>query len=295
MNILVGAALYQYLLKDNAATGSFIFYDRIRSGAMGTAATRASISTTYQIAQRAQELVAIRPTAIPSATIAAKAYIAEFDIAGQNYSYQPQNVFGQIGAANLGAITAPAMNANDWYRVYAPVKAGDSYDWGVTPQQAIAANGRAFVDLMYSSTPPSEPVIYSVQSGINTLTAATTGDIPGTSITATGAIDLVEVAGYVAPDGVQVAGDTLVTDLTFQSDGLQPLQQLRMGCWSQPPGVGASFNGVIPDVMHELQMGLTFNSANPIVKLTANADSAITNGGIFNAVVRYHKSKNAGQ
>ncbi|SRR6266849_3563366 len=287
---LLGNSLWNTMLKALDNKGA-IFYDKIRPASAGTGTARASISTTYAIPQRAQEIIAIKPQYVPKATIAAVGYMAEFDIQGQSYGFQPSNFFGQPAAANLGAIAAPFQGSSEWWECRIPVAPGDLYDWGVTPQVAVAANAWAGVEIMYSTVRTGLPVIYGLATAVQTIVAATAGDQASPpTLTLPQADVLVDLAHYALPSGVQVAGDTLNGDVTYACSAMTPVQQFRIGVEPQLPGVGATFSGFISQTRREATPGIAFTIQNPAVVVTMNVNTAITNTSFSGALLRFTKA-----
>lgn len=266
-----------------------VFYDKIRPVAAGTGTGRTSMTTTYAIPQRAKEIIALKPQYVPKATIAAVGYMAEFDIQGQSYAFQPMNVYSQPAGANLGALAAPFQAPSEWWQVRIPCAPNDQYDWGVTPQVAVAANAWAGMEIMYSTVPSGLPTIYGFATAVQTIVATVAGDQAGGTLTLPQADSLVEVAHFGLPSGVQVAGDTLNGDVTYASSAMTPLQQLRIGLDSQPPGVGASFQGFVSQTRREPTVGVKFTVPTPTVTITANVTTAITNTSFFGALMRFTK------
>jgi hypothetical protein len=272
--------------------GGTVFYDKIRYTAVGAGTSRVSISTTYQVPQRAVEILAIRPSWKPTTNAAAVGDAAMFDIKGTSYAYQPTSILTTPIGANLGALTGGFQNAQNWWELHVPCAPGDTYDWGATPLVGTLAH-RAGVEIMYSTVRTGLPIIYGIDAGVQTITAATAGDftLPAAGLALPQANQLVEVSHVILPSGVQVAADSLAGDMTYSCTAMTPIQQFRVGIEISPPGVGASFNSFIADLSRFYTPGYTFQTvSNPVVTGNLNVDTAITNTSFFDWLCRFTKA-----
>jgi len=280
-------------------SGGTIFYDRIRSAAQGTGVARAQISATYAIPQRASALIAISPATVPAAPSAAEGVAGVFDIIGNNFGYQPIELFTPIAGGKLGALDEVRTTPQEWWPTRIPVTPQATYDWGVESYESLSGNGRSFVDLMYATWPGQiktadelkgliGPVINSLAQREQAVDGA--GDSAGGSLTLADAKELVEYSGLIISGGVVTADEEFVVDCTVRSDALSPIQQFRVGLASVGPIEATSGAQPISELTRVLTPGMLFTTKTPTVNFTYNLDTDVTNAGLAGSLLRFLKA-----
>lgn len=269
--------------------GGAVFYDRVPAGtangtAGGTGTSRTSITTSYSIPSTAQEILAIAPGLAPTAEAAADSLMAMFDIQGNAFKRQPQQVLGPIGSVML-SVGSMRMTPQEWWAVRAPVQNGDQYDWGVTPLIANTHNFKAWVDVMYSTIPSGDPTIYSQVSAKTSFNSA--GSNSTSTLTLTAANGLYEVATGLSPETAAVAQENMIVSTTITCPALDPIQSFTYG-QDAPATIGATSGDTqVPQISRYLCVGQRFKVSNPVLTYTSTLDVGTTNNVSVAHCVRY--------
>lgn len=270
--------------------GGAIFYDRVPAGstnatATGTGTARASITTSYLVPPISAELLAISPTLAPTAAAAADTQMAFADIQGTAFKKQPQQVPAPVSGVLL-SVGAYLSTPKEWWTVRAPVVPGDAYDWGITPLKANTHNMKAAMDLMYSTVPSGDPVIYSqVQTTVNTFLSAA-GNSGGT-LQLTAALGLYEAGVLWSPETAAVAQENQILSTQITCAAFNPIQTFTIG--EDVPGVVVSTSGVstLQQISRYMPLGITSKISNPTINYTHNLNVATTNNITTANYMRY--------
>jgi hypothetical protein len=270
-------------------SGGSIFYDRVPNGstittAAGTGTTRTSITTSYIVPNIAAEVLAVKPIVSPTSLAAADSILAMFDIQGSNFKKQPQQILGPVGSPVLSAGTM-RTTPSEWWKVCAPVVAGDQYDWGVTPLVADTHNFKAAYDVMYSSIRSGDPTIYSQVSAVSSFTAAGLGTQISLQLTA--ADGLYEMSTAVAGESAVVAQEKTTSTTNVQCSAMSPIQSFTYGNEPTSTVVSTSGDNQTMQIDRYFCGGIKFKITNPTVYLTINNDTATTNNANAAHCIRY--------
>lgn len=280
-------------------SGGTIFYDRLRSAALGTGVARGQISATYAIPQRASALIAVSPATVPAAPSAAEGVAGVFDIIGNNFGYQPIELFTPIAGGKLGTVDEVRTTPQEWWPVRVPVTPQATYDYGTESYESHSGNARIFADLMYATWPGDiktaaelkgliGPVINSLAQREQSVDGA--GDSAGGSLTLADAKELVEYSGLIISGGVVVADEEFVVDATVRSDALSPIQQFRVGLASVGAIEAVAGTQPISELTRVLTPGMQFTTKTPTINFTYNLDVDVTNAGLAGSLLRYLKA-----
>lgn len=193
--------------------------------AAGGAALLRSVVELHVVPDKAKTLLGWRPIHCPVLSALGESTLAVFDIQGQNYNYQPQEVIcGNVSGSALGATGAIMESQSEYYDVFAPVAGGEIINVGVEPCDAIAGNTRSGVEFTWTDVRLSLPVIRSLCSREIAIAAA--GEIAGLAMPITEAHQLIEVGG-IATFGVATATDEANVTLILRCTAL-PINEIRV-------------------------------------------------------------------
>jgi hypothetical protein len=269
--------------------GGAIFYDRVPTGtvnatATGTGTSRTSISTSYAVPPIAKEILAISPGLASTADAAADLKLAMVDIQGTAFKRQPQQVLAPVGSSVL-SVGATRFTPQEWYKVCAPVVAGDLYDYGVTPLVANAHNMKAWIDVMYSTVPSNDPVIFSQVSTASAFKAA--GSQSSGTLTLTAASGLYEVASATSGESAVVAQENQIATHILQCSALQPIQQLAYGSDTPAQVAATSGDDQMGQIIRYPTYGMSFKIPNPTLTYNTILNVATTNNMNVAHMARY--------
>lgn len=276
-------------MKKVYSNGGAIFYDRVPGGtsnatASGTGTSRTSISTSYAIPPVAKEILAISPGLASTADAAADIKMAMVDIQGTAFKRQPQQVLAPIGSTVLSA-GATRFTPQEWFKVCAPVVAGDIYDWGVTPLVANTHNMSAWVDVMYSTVLSGDPVIFSQVSTASAFKAA--GANSSGTLTLTAAAGLYEVGSATSGESALAAQETQIISHQLQCSALNPIQQITYGNDTPAQVAATSGDSQAGQIIRNPTYGMSFKIPNPTLTYTTIIKTATTNNMNVAHMARY--------
>lgn len=185
-------------------TGRMLFYDTVGPTATGVATARASINSAYRVPAKARELVAILPGIQIEEPNAGDSILAVWDVAGDDYRFQPCEGLMPVGNGKLGAIDEMSTTPIEPWLIHAPLNGNEKLDIGVEPLSAMAVNGQAFATLVFSTVRTGKPTIYGKAS------REITGPTTAATITACTAITVENALRMLEIYGVAIIGTATV-------------------------------------------------------------------------------------
>lgn len=201
----------------------------------GVALDRATIEQ-YVVPDFAKMLLGWRPIGYPCDQAVAESFLAVYDIRGRDYNFQPQSVICGNVAPSILATEGMIHAASEYYDVFAPVVGGELWDVGIEPCDAIAGNTRVGAEFCWTDKRISAPVIRSICSREDALTAATAGIIAGSTLQINFAHKLIE-AGACATASTQTIEEELNVTAIFKCTALK-IQEVKFLC--EPLGAAAN-------------------------------------------------------
>jgi hypothetical protein len=195
--------------------------------AAGGAALARAVVEMHVVPDKARTLLGWRPIDRAMIAAVAESTLAVFDIQGQNYNFQPQEVICGNVAGSLLASGSTLNSCSEYYDVFAPVKGGEVINVGVEPCDALGAGRRSGVEFLWTDVRLPLPVIRSQCSREIAIAIAAVGEVPGLAMPITDAHQLIEVGGC-ATESVNTAGEELNVTLILRCTGMNPLNEVRV-------------------------------------------------------------------
>jgi hypothetical protein len=195
--------------------------------AAGGAALARAIVEMHIVPDEARTLLGWRPIDHGMIAAAAESTLAVFDIQGQNYNFQPQEVICGNTAGSLLATGSSLHSCSEYYDVFAPVKGGEVINVGVEPLDALGAGRRSGVEFLWTDVRLPLPTIRSQCSREIAIAIAAVGEVPGLVMPITDAHELVEVGGC-ATESVNTAGEELNVTLILRCGAMKPVNEVRV-------------------------------------------------------------------
>jgi len=205
--------------------GGSVFPSCTDMAAGGAALARAVIEL-HVVPDKARTLLGWRPIDHAMIAAVAESTLAVFDIQGQNYNFQPQEVLCGNVAGSLLASGSSLHACSEYYDVFAPVKGGEVINVGVEPCDALGAGRRSGVEFLWTDVRLPLPVIRSQCSREIAIAIAAVGEVPGLAMPITDAHQLVEVGGC-ATESVNTAGEELNVTLILRCTAM-PMNEIRV-------------------------------------------------------------------
>ncbi len=189
-----------------------------------TTGTAETAQQTFTVPSGAVELVAVRGHVTSEAPAPAEGLAGVFKITGQDWQHTPYEFFSEIGGNHLGSINGSAYAIEPrWWAARLGVKAGSTIACTIEMLDALAGNGEASIDCLWSSTRTGLPPVQRLCSRETASTTAT-----GASITVTNASRVVDFTYAYVPNGVLVADEEASSILTVNSGGLSGQQTMSL-------------------------------------------------------------------
>jgi hypothetical protein len=240
----------------------------------GVAYARSTIEE-YHVPDKAKMLLGWRPIGYPCDQAVAESFLAVYDIRGQNFNFQPQEVIcGNVAPSIL--LTGSMLHApSEYYDVFAPCVGGELWDVGITPCDAIAGNTRVGVEFTWTDKRIPLPVIRSICSRRDALTAATAGNIAGATLQLNFAHTLIEMGGCATESTMTIEEELNVT-LIAKCSALK-INELRIMC--EPVGAAANLandEGEAETVAARRMQRLPFNQETVTITTIWDVDVAQT-------------------
>lgn len=192
----------------------------------GVAVARAAINAAFAVPDNARTLLGWRPIDCAAAGAVAESQLAVFDITGQNYNFQPQEVMCGNVSGSILATGTPIQAPSEYYDVFAPVKGGETWNIGVEPLDAEAGNRRSTIEFTWTDVRLPLPTIRSQCSREIAIAIAAVGEVPGLVMPITEAHQLIEVGGC-ATESVNTAAEELNVTLVLRCTAM-PMQEIRV-------------------------------------------------------------------
>jgi hypothetical protein len=206
--------------------GGEVFTSSTPFAAGGAAVARSVIAAAYVVPDTARTLLGWRPIDCIVAGAVAESALAVFDIQGQNYHFQPQEVIcGNTGGSILATGTS-LIGPSEYYDVFAPVKGGETWNVGVEPLDAEAGNRRSAIEFTWTDARLPLPTIYSQCSREIAIAIAAVGEQAGLAMPITDAHQLIEVGGC-ATESVNTAAEELNVTLVLRCTAMK-MQEIRV-------------------------------------------------------------------
>ncbi len=181
----------------------------------GAAVARAAINAAFAVPDKARTLLGWRAIDCIVAGAVAESALAVFDIQGQNYNFQPQEIIcGNTGGSILATGTS-LIGPSEYYDVFAPVKGGEAWNIGVEPLDAEAGNRRSTAEFTWTDVRLPLPTIRSQCSREIAIAIAAVGEVAGLAMPITDAHQLIEVGGC-ATESVNTAAEELNVTLILR-------------------------------------------------------------------------------
>lgn len=193
--------------------------------AAGGAALARAVVEMHVVPDKARTLLGWRPIDHGMIAAVAESTLAVFDIQGQNYNFQPQEVLCGNVAGSLLATGSSLHACSEYYDVFAPVKGGEAINVGVEPLDALGAGRRSGVEFLWTDVRLPLPTIRSLCSREIAIAIAAVGEVPGLAMPITDAHQLIEVGGC-ATESVNTAGEELNVTLILRCTAM-PINELR--------------------------------------------------------------------
>jgi len=195
--------------------------------AAGGAALARAVVEMHIIPDKARTLLGWRPIDRGMISAVAESHLAVFDIQGQNYNFQPQEVICGNVAGSLLASGSSLQSCSEYYDVFAPVKGGEVINVGVEPCDALGAGRRSGVEFLWTDVRLPLPTIRSQCSREIAIAIAAVGEVPGLVMPITDAHEIIEVGGC-ATESVNTAGEELNVTLILRCAAMNPLNEVRV-------------------------------------------------------------------
>jgi len=253
-------------------------------GAGGTGTTRFSINSSYRVPDAARMLLGQQPFADVTTFAVAQSMIAQFDIQGTNYKYQPQQVIATGGSAAL-SVGGNLLQPLEYYDTFIPVNGGETWDVGFTPLVANSGNFRVGNTFTWTDVRLPFPVIYSQVGAITALPTTPGNATTPQSYSINNARMLLEVDAIVGANGVVVAGQTADVAYTFSCTAWTPIQQFSF--MGEPRGGILATSGVELEWLARRYQRLEFTTDRATVTANGYIDGTDTNAPSFTTAIRW--------
>jgi hypothetical protein len=213
------------------ALGGSVWTSTTPFAAGGAALARAVINAAFPVPDAARMLLGWRGIDCAAAGAVAESGLVVFDIQGQNYNFQPQEIICGNVSGSILATGTPLPGPSEYYDVFAPVKGGELWNVGVEPCDAEAGNRRDAIEFTWTDVRLPLPTIRSQCSREIAIAIAAVGEVVGLAMPITDAHKLIEVGGC-ATESVNTAAEELNGTLVLRSTGFKVAQEIR--CLFEP-------------------------------------------------------------
>ena len=129
-----------------------IFTSRARTSWATGAGTAETAEQAVEIPSNVKEIIAVRGHVVATNGDPAESIIGVFRFVGDNFKNRPYEWFSEIGSGKVGAIDEVGYEREPrWWDCHLPVSAGSPIGVTYEPIDALANNGRASIDLKFST------------------------------------------------------------------------------------------------------------------------------------------------
>lgn len=243
----------------------------------GVALARAVVDAAFVVPDKARTLLGWRPIDYATAEAIAESALSVFDIVGQNYNFQPQEVICGNVAGSILATGGLLHSCSEYYDVFAPVKGGETWNIGVEPLDAIAGNRRSGAEFTWTDVRLPLPTIRSQCSREIAIAIAAVGEVAGLAMPITDAHELIEVGGC-ATQSVNTVFEELNITLVLRCTAM-PMNEIRVmfepcGCAGITPASSNAYVSRRVERMKFSQQSVTITSAFDVDVALAAAGQA---------------------
>ena len=235
----------------------------------------------------AKTLLGWRPIGYPCDQAVAESFLCVYDIRGKNYNFQPQEVICGNVAPSLLLIEGMLHAASEYYDVFAPCEGGDIWDIGIEPCDAIAGNTRVGAEFTWTDIRlPMLPVIRSICSREDAITAATAGAIAGSTLQLNFAHKLIEV-GACATKSTATMEEEMNVTLTAKCTALK-INEIKI--MLEPVGCAANLandESATRAYVRRAAQRLAFTQETVTITTSWDEDVALTAAGQAVSMFRY--------
>ena len=248
-----------------------IFPSRARtSWATGTGTAETAVQA-VEIPSNVVEIVAVRGHVQATQGDPAESLIGVFKLTGDNFKNRPFEWFSEIGSAKLGAIDEVGYEREPrWWDCHLPVSGGTPIEVTYEPVDALANDGRASIDLKFSTERTGIPPRLR-KCTRETATSPTTGE--ALSLTKVGSV--VDFAWGLSTATV-AADDPTAASIVVTCESLIGQQDISLNTMVHT--IEATSGRALTSLQYvEIHMP----SSNPTSRFTAalTSDTALTNAG----------------
>ncbi len=202
---------------DEAGGNIFSSVTAFAAGGVGTARTQIE---SHAVPDNARTLLGWRPIDTGADLAVSEGLGSIFDISGDNYKFQPQEVPGPV-AASILTTGGYAESETEYWDVFAPVAGGEFISIGIEPLDAIVGNRRTAVELWWTEKRIPVPVIYGLSTRETAVSLA--GATSGTDLNINFAHTLIECGGLIVTQ-VMTIEEEISLSLRINSQVLSPNQ-----------------------------------------------------------------------
>lgn len=270
----------------------YIFTDVVGPAAGGTGTTQTSINSSYQVPDKARELVGVYSFATAEAPSAADSILAVGTIEGTDFNYEPCEWLFPIASGKLGAIDQLETTPMEFWEMHMPLKGGEKLDVTLEPCSAIATDDfEAGVTMIYATAKTGKPPIFgkfSRETATGTTAATKTSC---TALTLSNALRMVEVIGVmVSGTATVVADEECAGKFTFKCTQWYPIQSIVF--FHEPMhAIEATTGGTKVKAITRLPSNLRFDATQATINVQAENYDVLSGAGVYVHGVRYHGTR----
>lgn len=255
------------------------------AGGTGTAET---LVEAYRVPDAGRMLLGWRTIDSSADNATAEPIVSVFSLAGSNYKFQPQQIFGPV-ASSLFLEGASNTSMSEFYDVFAPVAGGETLNVNVEPLSSVAGNRRVAAEFTWTDIRLNEtdgmPVIYSECSREVTVDGA--GNSAGTTLNINNAHRLIEAGGVVVQEAQTVEEEINVT-LTLGSTAWTPVQNIELLFEPVPGVIDATIDQGEPGAyVTRRSQGIDFTADRASVTAVFDLDVDVTNASTGGHYIRW--------